>query len=180
MTEQREEYRMSKLPTLATASFDADLPLSCLPLAETTYQGRLDRETRLALQLLASPVEVPDDADPLLLRLEAKIDLTLELVLASRYPERPPITACRLGLDAIAWCSPTAYPAGEHVLLTLYPNSDSALILRLAGHIVECHPAPDQPGYLLQADISPSFDKTTHLQWEKWVFRRHRRAIQER
>ncbi|WP_024301603.1 hypothetical protein [Pseudogulbenkiania sp. MAI-1] len=171
---------MSGLPTLATASFDADLPLSCLPLAETAYQGRLDRETRLALQLLASPVELPDDADPLLLRLEAKIDLTLELVLASRYPERPPITPCRLGLDAVAWRSATAHAVGEQVLLTLYPNSDSALILRLAGRIVDCQPAHGQPGFLLQADIKPSFDKTTHLQWEKWVFRRHRRAIQER
>lgn len=171
---------MSRLPTLATASFDADLPLSCQRLADTAYQGRLDRETRLALQLLASPGEVPDDADPLLLRLEAKIDLTLELVLASRYPVRPAITPCRLGLDAIAWHSEHAYPVGEPVLLTLYPNSDSALILRLAGSIDACDPSPDQPGYLLQADIRPSFDKTSHLQWEKWVFRRHRRAIQER
>ncbi|MBI3143892.1 MAG: hypothetical protein HYZ18_01200 [Pseudogulbenkiania sp.] len=180
MSDQREEDSMSGLPQLATASFDADLPLSCQRLAETAYQGRLDRETRLALQLLASPVELPDDADPLLLRLEAKIDLTLELVLASRYPERPPIAPCRLGLDAIAWRSPAPYPVGELVLLAIYPNSDSALILRLAGRIVECQPAPDQAGYLLQADIRSSFDKTTHLQWEKWVFRRHRRAIQER
>lgn len=171
---------MSGLPTLATASFDADLPLSCQRLAEAASPGRLDRETRLALQLLASPAELPDDVDPLLLRLEAKIDLTLELVLASRYPERPPITPCRLGLDAIAWHSPTTYPVGEAVLLTLYPNSDSALILRLAGRIIDAQPAPGQPGYLLQADIRPSFDKGSHLQWEKWVFRRHRRAIQER
>lgn len=171
---------MSRLPTLATASFDADLPLSCQCLADSPYQGRLDRETRLALQLLASPAELPDDADPLLLRLEAKIDLTLELVLATRYPVRPPITPCRLGLDAIAWHSPTPYPVGEQVLLTLHPNSDSALILRLAGTITACEPAPEQAGYLLQADIRPAFDKTSHLQWEKWVFRRHRRAIQER
>jgi hypothetical protein len=41
----------------------------------------------------------------MLVRLEAKLDLALEIALLSHHPERPALTPCRLGLDSIAWLS---------------------------------------------------------------------------
>ncbi|KMN47327.1 hypothetical protein VL04_19935 [Chromobacterium violaceum] len=163
---------------LDTVSFDAELPFLAQAL-EGDYSPRLQRETRLALRVLAAPGETPDDSNPILLRLEAKLDLALEVSLLERHPERPPCTPCRLGLNAIAWQDSQAWAPGQPLLLSLYPNPDSALSLCLYGRVLECRPQGGK-AHLLSADIHGSFDQDTHLMWEKWVFRRHRRAILER
>ncbi|AXE28887.1 hypothetical protein DK842_02510 [Chromobacterium phragmitis] len=172
------ETRSPELLQLDTVSFDAELPFQAQPLAGD-YPPRLQRETRLALRVLAAPGETPEDSNPVLLRLEAKLDLALEVSLLERHPERPPCSPCRLGLNAVAWQDDMAWQPGQPLLLSLYPNPDSALSLCLHGRVIECHARQGQPN-LLSADIHGSFDLDTHLMWEKWVFRRHRRAILER
>ncbi|OWY37260.1 hypothetical protein CEK28_17830 [Xenophilus sp. AP218F] len=169
---------MSPLPDLDTVSFDARLPFSAQPLADEPLPP-LSRETRLALKVLAAPTETPDDASPILTRLEAKIDLALEVSLLERHPERPPLTRCRLGLEAVAWLDARDWPAGAAALLTLYPNPDSALGVFLPARVLSSAPAQDGR-FLVRADVRGALDDDTQLQWEKWVFRRHRRAIQER
>ncbi|WP_230370485.1 hypothetical protein [Paludibacterium denitrificans] len=99
---------MNSLPALDSASFDAHLPFAVEPLPDGQCPSRLERQTRLALQVMAAPTETPEDANPLLQRLEAKIDLALEMALLSQHPERPPLTHCRLGLNAIALAKPGA------------------------------------------------------------------------
>ncbi|MDE1715359.1 hypothetical protein PWG14_23125 [Chromobacterium amazonense] len=166
------------LPQLDTVSFDAELPLEAQAL-DGEYPPRMQRETRLSLRVLAAPTETPDDSNPVMLRLEAKLDLALEVSLLERHPDRPNNTPCRLGLNSIAWRDQKNWQPGQRLLLRLHPNPDSALSLCLCGVIASNQPAGERD-YLLTADIHESFDTDTHLLWEKWVFRRHRRAIQER
>lgn len=170
---------MPQLPVLDTVSFDADLPFGAQQLPEGIYAPSLRRETRLALRVLAAPVETTENPDPLLLRLEAKLDLALEVSLLDRHPDRPGLRVCRLGLEQIAWLDTQQQTPGETVLMTLYPHADSSLSVFLVGQIVDCR-ATGKDGYHILADISHFFDEITRPLWEKWVFRRHRRAILER
>ena len=173
-----QDAKAPDLLQLDTVSFDADLPFQ-VQEREGDYSPRLQRETRLALRVLAAPGETPDDSNPVLLRLEAKLDLALEVSLLERHPDRPACTPCRLGLSAVAWCDSRAWAPGQALLISLYPNPDSALSLCLNGRVIQCDSQSPQR-HLLVADISGSFDLDTHLMWEKWVFRRPRRAILER
>lgn len=170
---------MNALPALDSASFDARLPLSVQLLSEEECSPARQRETRLALRVLAAPSETPEEPDPMLVRLEAKLDLTLEIALLSHHPDRPPLTPCRLGLESIAWLSDHPWRVGDTVQIALMPNPDSALMLFLAAHIEAQTPTPDE-SYAITARLQLPADEQTSPLWERWVFRRHRRAILER
>jgi hypothetical protein len=167
---------MPQLPELDTVSFDADLPFGVQLLPGGVCPQQLRRETRLALRVLAAPVETTENPDPLLLRLEAKLDLALEVSLLDRHPDRPALLPCRLGLEQIAWQQPQPQAPGETMLLTFYPHAESSLALFIAAQVADCR-AVGRDGHHLRADISRAFDDITRPLWEKWVFRRHRRAI---
>ncbi|MCW3481476.1 hypothetical protein OL229_18215 [Neisseriaceae bacterium JH1-16] len=165
------------LPSLDTVSFDADLPLLSRPL--DLLPARLDRETRLALRLLAAPTETRDNSDPLLLRVEAKLDLALELGLLARHHERPEHCASRVGLEALAWHASRTYPEGARLLLSLFPNPDSALALSLPIEVTRSQ-EDGQGGSVVSARLIAPFDEDSRASWERWVFRRHRLALQQR
>jgi len=170
---------MSPLPPLDSASFDAMLPLSVHLLSEEQCSPARQRETRLALRVLAAPSETPEEPDPMLVRLEAKLDLALEISLLGHHPDRPPLTRCRLGLDSIAWLSDHPWRVGDTVQIALSPNPDSALMLFMAARIEAQCPTPDE-AYAITARLQLPADEQTGPLWERWVFRRHRRAILER
>lgn len=170
---------MPPLPVLETASFDADLPFSATPLPQGGCTLQQMRETRLALRVLAAPVDSADNADPMMQRLEAKLDLALEVSLLSRYPERPPLSACRVGMEAIGWHASHAQTLGAELLLVLFPHPDSALVLYLGATVSECSATPTG-GYQIKAEIGAGLSEYTLQLWEKWVFRRHRKAIMDR
>jgi len=170
---------MPPLPALETASFDAQLPFAATPLQSGACTPQQTLETRLALRVLAAPNDSTESTDPLLLRLEAKLDLALEVSLLSRCPQRPPLTSCRLGLEAVGWHAEQAYTPGTALLLELFPQTDSALVLYLAAQVSECESSA-KGGYQIKAEISAGLSEATQLLWEKWVFSRHRRAILDR
>ncbi|MBV8680148.1 MAG: hypothetical protein JO338_06820 [Aquitalea sp.] len=170
---------MNPLPQLDSASFDAMLPLGVHLLSQEQCSPSRQRETRLALRVMAAPSETPEEPDPMLVRLEAKLDLALEIALLGHNPERPPLTACRLGLDSIAWLSDHPWRVGDIVQISLSPNPDSALMLFLAAQIEQQYPTPDE-AYAITARLNLPPDEQTGPLWERWVFRRHRRAILER
>jgi len=165
------------LPPLDTVSFDAELPLESRPL--DTLPARLDRETRLALRLLAAPTETRDNSDPMLLRVEAKLDLALELGLLARHHGRPSLCASRVGLEALAWHAPGSISVGERLLLTLFPNVDSALALLLPVE-VEHSQGDGKGGSIVGARLIAPFDDGSRENWERWVFRRHRLGLHDR
>lgn len=173
---------MSPLDTLIeldTASFAAMLPFSCEPRDPTQPLDEMLRETRLAMKVLAAPADSQDEPDPILLRLEAKLDLALEVSLRNRHTDRPPIAPCRIGMEDIAWRQSQAMPVGMAVLLIVYPNTDSALRLVLPGKVTQCRPSGSN-AFNLVANIHDMMGDITQPMWEKWVFKRHRRAILDR
>ncbi|GGY21646.1 PilZ domain-containing protein [Paludibacterium paludis] len=171
--------RLDTLAALDTASFSALLPFACAQRESADELDDMLRETRLAMKVLAAPSDAQEDPAPILLRLEAKLDLALEVSLRNRHTERPPLTPCRVGLEALSWSQAAPLKAGDAVLLTLYPNPDSALRLALPGVVTRCARAADGH-YNLVADIREGLGEITRPMWEKWVFRRHRRAIVDR
>src|SRR5262249_30730648 len=99
------------LPALDTVYFDAMLPLS----SRAADKGvGLSQEPLLALRVLAAPEPREDDADASV-RLEAKLDLALELSLTLRNPHRPPAHTCRIGLNTLAWEDIETHQPGEEV-----------------------------------------------------------------
>lgn len=170
---------MVMFPELNTVSFDAELPLHIEALADGTCPPRLNRETRLTLNVMSAPSDTTEEADQLLRRLEAKLDLVLELSLHERHPQRPPVHSCRIGLEEIAWLTDTAWAVGNTILITFSPNPDSGFMLFLTAKVTECK-ADTGHNYMVTADIRHALDENTQLLWEKWVFRRHRQDISSR
>ncbi|RXZ45034.1 hypothetical protein [Crenobacter cavernae] len=162
------------LPDLDTVSFDATLPLAVEPL---TGAATLARETRLALRILAAPAPREED-EAAAARLEAKLDLALEVALMARRPHTPAVRDCRVGLDALSWHEDAGHrhEAGEVLLVTLFPHPDSALALELPVRIE----LPADAGRACLARLLPVFDEASRQRWERWVFRRHRLALQQR
>nr|WP_283773087.1 PilZ domain-containing protein [Craterilacuibacter sp. RT1T] len=160
-----------------TVSFDAELPLALAP--HSHYNAKLARETRLALRILAAPTEQRSDADPQLQRLEAKLDLALEVALLSRHPDSAPLHPCRLGLNSLAWHSEQDQSPGANLLLQLSPHADSALTLFLPATVLACQSEGPQ-GYTITASIEDALSDNTRPLWEKWIFRRHREQISRR
>ena len=161
------------LPALDTASFDAVLPLAYQPDASAAACAQALLGTRLALTILASPADNTEQAATLQ-RLEAKLDLALELALQQRYPQAGQPTACRIGLEALAWLHPVALAAGSSGILSLQPRAPSALTLQLPVSIHHCQPAAGQ--YVIVAHCG-GLPADTQADWERWVFRRHRQGI---
>lgn len=162
------------LPALDTVYFDAVLPL----LSRAGRQGAsLAQESRLALRVLAAP-EPHDNDDDALVRMEAKLDLALEIALKAHLPARPPAHTCRIGLNALAWEDSETYQLGDAVVLMLFPNEGSALALTLPLTIIQADTLPN--GMLYLGEFKSIFDDATRLMWEKWVFRSHRRSLQKR
>lgn len=159
------------LPPLDTVSFDCHLPLDYQPQAGDAAQALLT--TRLALAILAGQGD-NSDAGPAQQRLEAKLDLALELALQQRYPQPPAAVACRVGLEAIAWHHPSALPLGSQGLLSLQVQAPSALTLHLPLTIRHC--APQAGGFAIVASWGPAL-ADAQAAWERWVFRRHRQSI---
>lgn len=162
------------LPVLDSASFDAELPLASRKIS---LQPALQQTARLALKVLAAPEPREDDSDASI-RLEAKLNLMLETVLRAATPYQPLARRCRIGLDALAWEDVEAYAPGEHIELTLFPLHDSALSLPLPLTIVQADVSSGQ--FLYLGRLKPVLDDDERGQWEKWVFRCHRRALQKR
>jgi len=163
------------LPQLDTASFDAQL---CITLRQCDAQetARALLETRLALAILAAPADAADSS-PQLQRLEAKLDLSLELALRARPGPQLQPCACRIGLEALAWQQQDALPAGSHWLLSLQPGLDSAMSLHLPVIIRSCQ--AQAGSHVLQAQWHALPD-AVQQNWERWVFRGHRQQVGKR
>jgi len=164
------------LPQLDTVSFDAELPLAYQPQADTHAIAQALLGTRLALTVLASPADSPEQAGTLQ-RLEAKLDLALELALQQRYAQAGALTPCRIGLESLCWLHPAPLAVGSSGIVSLQPRAPSALTLQLPLTIHQCQTAGH--GYAVQASWAGCL-ADAQADWERWVFRRHRQAIGRR
>ncbi len=161
----------STLPPLDTVCFDTLLPLSYQPQAENDAQALLT--TRLALAMLASPGD-GSDASPAQQRLEAKLDLALELALQQHDPQHPAPVPCRIGLESLAWQHALPLENGSQGMLSLQVQAPSALTLHLPLTIRQCLPLAG--GFAIVGDWGNALGEA-QAAWERWVFRRHRQYI---
>lgn len=158
---------------LDTVSFDAELPLAYQPQADAQAMAQALLGTRLALSILASTADSSEQAGTLQ-RLEAKLDLALELALQQRYPQAGAPTPCRIGLESLCWLHPAPLDIGSSGIISLQPRMPSALTLQLPITVLQCQPAGQ--GYAVRASWGTQLAET-QADWERWVFRRHRQAI---
>lgn len=158
---------------LDTVSFDAELPLAYQPQADAAAIAQALLGTRLALSILARPADSGEQAASLQ-RLEAKLDLALELALQQRYPQAGQPTPCRVGLESLCWLHPAPLDIGSSGIISLQPRMPSALTVQLPLVILQCQPAGH--GYAIVASWGEHLGDA-QADWERWVFRRHRQAI---
>jgi hypothetical protein len=107
-------------------------------------------------------------------RLEAKVDLMLHWLgqhLFGDYDELPP-TRLRLGADSVEWHEPGASNVPENVILSLVIHSDLPSPLQLPARVSRIDGGAWRA--LLQFSDEDAADA-----WNRWLFRLHRRAIQE-
>lgn len=166
---------MHPLPELSTASFSTTLPIYHEPIPSGICPPMLQRETELALKIITS-ADAADEVDQRLTRLEAKLDLILDISLRGYHPQTLNLSPCRVGLEAFAWRSKQACQPEETVLVRFSPSTTEAFQLTIAGRVLNCKAIADE-WYDTVVDISTAFNTTSRSLWERWVFQCHRREI---
>lgn len=107
-------------------------------------------------------------------RMEAKLDLALNLLARVVEPESPvPARLVRLSPEHIAWEDEAPPAEGTPLLLELHPSHALPLALRLPAVAL----APETGmGHALLADLPEGLRDALH----QFVFRRHRQAIRDK
>ena len=110
-------------------------------------------------------------------RLEAKIDLTLALViqLLGRQTDLPPLRHAVLRAATLDWTADEAPAAGLGVV-SLYLSPKLPLPLMLPARIAEIAESP--AGFRVHAGFA-HLDEEVQEWLERTVFRHHRRAVQK-
>ncbi len=115
------------------------------------------------------------DLEPAVARLEAKLDLALHLLAHSLHGQhtagRPaPIT---LGAEACSLATDQALQAGDEIVLGLYLSPALALPLKLAATVMSSAHGDIRAQWI-------AMPEAVREVWEQWLFRQHRRMVQER
>lgn len=155
------------LPTLNTLSFDAELVCQ---LSSQPISAAQQHDTRLALRLLSAAGQASED--PVLLRIEAKLDVCLAWLGQAARQQHGDSRLCRLGLEQFAWRSQAGEPSGTATLV-FYPDPDCPLPLTFPVH---CQTQPD--GHTI-ATLTPALDEVSIDLWTHFVFRQHRQQRQQ-
>lgn len=166
--------------------FQAELPLAwhaTEALAVEAIQEWMHSNAVLlrALATMEAPagerdIESTAENDKRLERLEAKLDLTLDLLakLMARDTPKPPACPATVSATAIEWTS-SAAPACGTGMITLYIDPRLPQPLRLPAWVAES--ALTNDGHRTVAEFL-HLDEDTGEWLERTVFRRHRRHIQ--
>ncbi|MEO1765719.1 PilZ domain-containing protein [Thiobacter aerophilum] len=166
----------------AGITLDLTLPLAFTPRERFDGQELADwmRGNVAMLQALAS-LESSRERDgesggnPLLARLEAKIDLTLTLVgeLLRRQTPLPPATAMALTSQTIAWEHPQTLAPHSQGVVSLYVSPRLPWPLKLPVEIIGTQDGKTRAKLIhLSEEAQEWLDRT--------LFRHHRRAVHAR
>lgn len=168
--------------------YSADLPLSWTPLdqlqpAQTEQWQHHGVALLRALSVIETPVsELEKDATSAagkaMERLEAKLDLTLSLMmqLVRQHTAPPPSCAVTLRASSVEWRGGNAPETGQPILLSLHlsPKLPQPLVLPARVAAVEA----TANGIRVRADFIRLNEELA--EWlERTLFRFHRRSIQQ-
>jgi hypothetical protein len=168
--------------------YSADLPLSWTPL-DQLHPSQSEQWQHHGIMLLhaLSVIEMPlpeperdtpSSAGKAMERLEAKLDLTLSLMiqLARQQTELPLPHAVILRADSVEWLGESAPEAGQLLLISLHisPKLPQALMLPARVGAVE----EREQGVRVRAEFTGLNEEMA--EWlERTLFRFHRRGIQQ-
>lgn len=175
---------------LSGVSFQAELPLGwavqATPPAAPQLSGWMHTNTVL-LRALAMLEIQPPERDPELAneqdhrfeRLEAKLDLALDLLsgLIAQHTPQPETRSISLSANAIAWVGSDAPSPGQTLLISLFISPRLPQPLRLPARVRASTAAAG--GMRTVAEFT-HLDESTRDWLERTVFRNHRRFIQAR
>ncbi len=155
------------------------MPLSWRPAAPDEGGGEAARREAALLLAAINQMEAGHETEPgpesrRLDRLEAKLDLALNLLARALEPGAPPGSrAVRLGAEEVSWEDPQPPAEGVPLVLEMRPSEILPLTLKLPA--VALAPGPGR-GRAALAGLSDSLDDAL----VQFVFRRHRQAIRAR
>lgn len=168
--------------------YSADLPLSWVALGNPQPSGMAQWQHEGVMLLRAlSVIEMPvpefdrEDTAPAgkaVERMEAKLDLTLSLVmqLVRQQTGLPPPCAVTLRADCVEWADQNPPGKGQALLVSLYLSPKLPLPLTLPARVAGSE-SMESGGRVVAAFIDMSEEMRDWL--ERTLFRHHRRNIQQ-
>ncbi|MET0048725.1 MAG: PilZ domain-containing protein [Sedimenticola sp.] len=167
--------------------YEAQLPLLCeaAPEQEMTLrlQGASDRNQRLLQCLIAldergkESLDEDDERSAELMRLEAKVDMLLELVsgLVQQNESMGESVNLKLGAEGVGWeASESPFSVGQQVWIYLHLDRRLPQALKLPAIISEISQQED--GRWLYASFLDQGERFSDL-LQKVIFRHHRRQV---
>lgn len=170
-------------------TYEVNLPLSWEPLtgvspAEVADWMHSDAALLHALATMETTVSDPEGEmtgaqGKTLERLEAKLDLTLDLLakLMFKSAPHPPSASVTLSAVAIEWQTPRPPAVGDNILIKLYLKPTLPLPVSLPARVIGVE-AGEYESRVGAEFVSLSEEVQDWM--ERTVFRYHRRAIQAR
>ena len=162
-------------------AYQDTLPIAWRPLGGTVdadYAAGLSERNARLLQACAAiedhSGEREDDVSPELLRIDAKINMLLDLMgqLLTANRPRPVPVSVRFNTQGAMWqAGPQAPASGSQGLVLLYLRDYLPEALRLLGRVTEI--TPDRR---VKVRFAPLGEATAALM-EKLIFRHHRRLV---
>ncbi len=126
---------------------------------------------------LKEKIEDESETDQALLRLEAKVNLLLDLVsnLEQRARQVPSLTEIRLAATGVEWlCRESAPAPGESIWVNIYLDNRVPEAMKIAAKVLAV--TEEAKGRVVSA-MFESMGGTVQDQMEKMIFRHHRRMI---
>lgn len=151
--------------------FLAELPLAWLPASTGSAQ-----EAARYLAVLAEFEQAAPERSREQEELHAKLDLALLWLARAQAGQLPPACPVQIGLEHLAWLADSPQPAASSGALALNLSDALPFLLQLPAQIESCQ--PEDGRWRITASLAFD-DDTLRDWWERTVFRRHRRVIQQ-
>ena len=174
-------------PLADSLIYTATLPLSWTPMdnncPESEYvivaehNEHVLRCANLLGEQIREKVDEESETDSALMRLEAKVNLLLELVskLGQRINQIPEAKQVRLASGGIEWITDSAPPAiGSSIWINLHIDNRIPEAMKIPARVLTLH--EDLHGSGVGAKFEPLGEMVQELM-EKMIFRHHRRMI---
>jgi hypothetical protein len=126
---------------------------------------------------LKDKIEDESETDQALMRLEAKVNLLLDLVsnLDQRIRQVPNLTQTRLSAAGIEWrCQESAPSVGDSIWVDIYLDNRIPEAMKIAAKVLAV--TVEEEGAVVSA-MFESMEGGAKDQMEKMIFRHHRRMI---
>lgn len=151
--------------------FKATLPLRW----QVEYSATVLENARY-LTVLAEFEQRENDRSKEQTDLHAKLDLVLLWLARAQLGEMPPTSAVLLGQEQLSWLSATPLDVANGGTVVLNLSDALPFLLQLSAEVLSCTAEGEQWRINVQLQLG---DENLRDAWERTVFRRHRRAIQQ-